>query len=380
MQEKAEESSRRATVLVVGGDGFVGRRTCRALRVADIETVSGSRNPQTRDREPDEGRSVRVDLCDPATFPVLQDFDLVINCADSLTAPPDEAVAHCLGIGVPWIEASAEPETVTRLLVRFRHASRGDSKAATPVRAPLILGAGIFPGLSNLMAAFLVDEAPERASGKPPVERLETAVRYMPLGGAGGGVTALMGAALTQPRYWIEAGQKKQGPPIGPAVSLPFLDGRKKAWQVGLPDVLLLQETTRVPAIGSYVGPATPFLPPGIPTLSRLFDGALARPIDRLASLGFRLLRGRLFANRVEPIELLAVADRDTQRERRVIVTVDDGMLAAGATLAVSALELLAQPPQPGLHVIDEVSKLGPFLGRLQWLGKELEFAVGSFD
>ena len=127
-------------VLVVGGRGVLGQSTVGALKSlpgVQVEVAGRSTVP------------VRLDLGDPDTFPVLGDWPVVVNTADSLAAPPDAALAWVYKQGGTWIETSSLPETHQRLLRLRSH----------PFPGRVVLGAGVFTGLSNLVGALV--HAPE---------------------------------------------------------------------------------------------------------------------------------------------------------------------------------------------------------------------------
>ena len=65
-------------VLVVGGFGFYGTKVAAALRENGFEVALGTRNPGGRED------AVKVDLGQPETFAVFNQFDAVVNCSDSI--------------------------------------------------------------------------------------------------------------------------------------------------------------------------------------------------------------------------------------------------------------------------------------------------------
>src|SRR5689334_10212446 len=117
-------------VLVIGGRGFLGGRVVAGLRAQPgLEVVAGSR-----------GGGVAVDLGVPESFAAMDGFDTVVDCSDSLAAPPDAALAWCVARGKTFLETTAEPRTIERLL----RAGPGGPGLA-------VVGVGLFPGVSNLL-------------------------------------------------------------------------------------------------------------------------------------------------------------------------------------------------------------------------------------
>ena len=94
-----------AKILVIGGGGFYGRRIVDGLTARGYEASVGGRSGPTR-----------IDLSNQATFDVLTEFDLVINAADGLLAPPDALASYCLEHGHVMMDLSADNRTVDQLL------------------------------------------------------------------------------------------------------------------------------------------------------------------------------------------------------------------------------------------------------------------------
>lgn len=141
-------------VLVIGGKGLFGQAVVRALAGHAAVQVGGRGGP------------VPIDLNQPASFPAMAGYDYVVNCSDTVSAPPDEAIARALDGGQCFVETGAHPATLERLLERF-HGRQGHNGLA-------VLGVGIFPGLSNLLAAAVARELP---AGTP----LELGLRFSPM-------------------------------------------------------------------------------------------------------------------------------------------------------------------------------------------------------
>src|SRR4051812_35034007 len=97
-------------VLVIGGYGFYGGKVAAMLRGRGHEGVIGARRPRGR------AGAVRVDLGSPETFAALAGFDAIVNCSDSVNAPPDAAIEHVLADGGAWMEMGAHADGSERLL------------------------------------------------------------------------------------------------------------------------------------------------------------------------------------------------------------------------------------------------------------------------
>ncbi len=330
-------------VVVVGGRGHLGSRAVAALRaVPDIEVSIASRRAQ-----------VRVDLADRSTFEALRGFDVVVDLADATSTPPDALAAWCLENGLTYVEATSDREVVERI-----HASLSGRDGPGAV----ILGAGIFTGLSNLLG-----RAAARASGE--VRRVELAVRSSPYSGAGAGTVALMAAALRTPALSFEGGAPVLGPSVsrGPCVAFPSESGPRVAptLHVPLAEAYMLHHSTGAPDVRAYLSPKPALLVPmflalpGFLLRSRLFGAVLER--------WFRFLRAVILRSVATSVELVAIADggRRVVRGRRARA----GVAAGGAAIAaiVAALPRGDRRPRGVLFVADVV-ELGPVIERARAL------------
>ena len=260
-------------VLVVGGRGFLGSRTVAALRrLPDTEVVVGSRRGG-------EG-CVAIDLSDYSSRTAMEGFDFVVNCADSLEVKPDRAAEYCLLQGMTFVEASADAAVIERL--------RAVAGAVPEPKGAVVLSAGLFPGLSNLLAAKLCE------GGVP--QRLEIGVRYSPLSQAGRGVCQLMASTMGRDAVRFEAGEEVLDPPLTVGGSLPFSSGERLTMGVGLAESRMLHWSIGAPSTGSFLATVPP-LPLAVQRLLTLFLpwGWLRLDAVRwLAVGGMRLLRGGL--------------------------------------------------------------------------------------
>ena len=104
------------------------------------------------------------------------------------------------------------------------------SDAAAAIDDPsgtVVLCGGLFPGLTNLLAAKLHRDHPE-------AQRLEIGVRYNPLSQAGPGVCGLMARAMGERAPRFERGELVLGPPLAVGGDFPFWDGPRAARALAL--------------------------------------------------------------------------------------------------------------------------------------------------
>jgi hypothetical protein len=320
-----------ARVLVIGARGYFGGRIVEALRRRRIEVVAGGRE--------------RVDLCDPTTFGGLRGADVIVNAADPLAAPPDLAIDHILTRGGPiWIETTGETATLERLLRRRAH----------PVRAVLVLGMGIFPGMSNLLARAALDEARAKATPDGPAcDEIKVGILLSPLSGAGRGMCGQMAALLAADSFWYEGGQRRTGRSVVRGGSLPFASGVRPVLRIGLPESAMLHVSTGVPNVSTLVASSPRAIGPMLLALAALVPSWrwARRSASTIARWLFIVQRAVLMRRVAARAELVAVVGSTTRT-----LGVEDGVGAGGAAVAAAVAALLARPlPAPGVYLPDEL-------------------------
>lgn len=312
-------------VVVVGGTGHLGALAVEALRRLDVDvTVASRRGP------------VRVDLAEPSTFAVLQGFDVVVDLADATTTPPDALARWCVESGVTLLEATSDREAVERIL---------DARLEGP--GAVILGAGIFTGLSNLLA---------RSVAEPSTRALELAIASSPYSGAGKGTIALMVAALRQQTRSVVDGEASLGPSVSRGPRFPFPSGEAPSLHVSLAEPRMIHRSTHVPTVRAYLSPRP----------SLLVAMFLAMPAWLLARAWFRAMLGAYFTF-LRRFVLRAVSTRVEMLVRaegrtRTLVA-RDGMAAAGAAIAAIVTRL---PKTTGVKMVDELVSLDEVLATMK--------------
>jgi short subunit dehydrogenase-like uncharacterized protein len=325
-------------ILLIGGLGYLGSQILRALRERGFAVTVATRHPFAP-------AMTRVDLLDPETFAATDSFDVVIDAADALMAPPDELIAYCLEQGQLFIETSSDPETIERLTDRF-HAT-GEEHAGV-----LVLGAGIFTGLSNLVAAA----AFAQVAKADQVSKLELGIRVSPLSRGGQGMVKLIPHLLALETIRYEHGERVAEQGISKGPRLPFYEKPHGTVSVPLAEVPMLAASTNVENIACYMSPA-----PSILRFAFLLTPAFilsSRPFTLLLLLWFTLLRRLLLRWRSSPVELSAVATQESGQTYVVKLRAEDGMQSAGDAVALLVEDLARATPAGGVYMIDEVTTL----------------------
>lgn len=328
-------------ILVLGGHGHLGRRAVDTLRGrggVEVEVAS---------------RRSGLDLEDPTTYGRVAGVDVVLDLADTTRARPDALAAHCLSTGVTFVEGSSDPETVRRLLALDDR----DAKGA------VVVGAGIFTGLSNL----LVRAAREDLGGAP--DAVELAISSSPYSGAGGGTVALMVAMLGRRAVRWVGGLRVEGPlERGPVVGFP--DGRasraRPTLRAPFAEQEMLARSTSARDVDVLFAPRPGILAAAFLALpawllrTRIFAGVLTVYFTVLRRLVLRAV-----ASRVELVARVAKGPHTCVRW----LTAADGMAAGGMAAAAIAHALAQHRPPPGVRCVDEVLALDDVLAGLEGRG-----------
>jgi hypothetical protein len=350
-------------VLVIGGNGFLGSRTVQALlELPGAHVTAGHRG---RDSSVDESRGLqgagtRFDLDDPSTFSEMAKYDFVVNTSDTLAAPPTLAIDYALYNGVRFIEAGAHAATMEELMRR----TRGPAADPDGWTGTLLLGMGLFPGLSNLLAKQLLHWV-----GRP--EQLNVVVRLNPLAGGGRGLVELMVRATQDETVYYEEGTRVVGPPIRPGVRLFTGKTKVPTVGVGLPEAHMLHASLAIPSVATYVT-TIPTLPGWItaPLLRWMPKGPGAQTVFvPMLRRYLRLIRTRLFKGKAEFVEVNVVTGDGDQLALRT----NDGVAATAHALAASVAAMAALDPPPGAYLPDELFGLGDVMNRM------LALAQGEF-
>jgi len=324
-------------VLVVGGRGYLGRRVVRTLALCDgLDVVAGGR-----------GTDPAIDLLRPDTFVGLDGFDLVINCADSVVAPPDAAAAHVLTHGGVWIETSADAATSQRLLAL---------KAANPV-GHVIVGAGLSPGLSTMLGRYVADLA-------SPCTRVDLGVRMSPLSGAGRGSCRLAMARL-------DSVSPEPSDPSPLPIAYPDV-GARDSIATESADTALVRRAAGVSDATSHIALRPASLRRALAAVQWLDErvGPLRSALRGLLHGALVVLRTVVLRPLGTPVQLTAIANAGAADETTRSLAFNDARDAHA--MGIAAVVLLWQelePPAPGIALSAGLFGLDEALLRLSRSG-----------
>jgi hypothetical protein len=329
------------TVRVLGGSGYLGRRVVAALSALRSLTV------QSASRRGD----VRVDVSRPETFAALDDSDVIVDVSDATTTAPDELIEHLLSRGVTVIETTSDPRCIERLHRRFRGTN-----------GRLILGCGIFTGVSNLLA-----RAASRDVGE--AERVRLAISSSPFSGAGAGTIELMVEGLRTPVVTWEAGARIERASMTKGPRVDFGAASRPTLVAPFAETYMLRESTGAGSVEVLFSPRpAPLVPAFLWTPSWVGRTRWGRALMRGY---FTALRRWALSRVASEVELYALAEaRGARSERRVVAR--DGMMAAAWAAAAMTERALADRQWTGVRFIDDLCELEPTLARANELAGEV--------
>jgi hypothetical protein len=328
-------------VLVLGGAGFFGRRVVTALRAqgADV-AISGRRGEVAIDVE-------HVDASQ------LARYDVVINCTDTLAAPPDRLHAAALAAGVIYLEPTAEPGPIVHALAK-RTQLTGDGVA--------VLGVGIFPGLSNLAAHAAFDAN----GGHGPIE---VAMQFSPFTAAGAGMVALIAHLMAEPAPCFIGGKREIRPAFSSGKPMPFGGSWSSTLRAAIPETDLLHETLDTPDVVALLSPTPTIMMPLLRLAAILVPPwkPLKRAYLAMLRVSVGLLRRVLFRKRPTHVVVSALAGRhgDAHEGQFINLATPDGISCGAYAIAAAAALLVAKRPAPGTHILDALVTLDEILAAI---------------
>lgn len=282
-------------------------------------------------------------------------FDVVVNCTDGAAAPPERAAEYCLLSGKTFVEASSHPRVLRQLVA-----------AATQVTEPtgtLVLGCGLAPGLTNLLAAALHAQC-------EGAQRLEVAVQSSLLSRAGAAACERAIDLLAEPAERFERGARVADPPLTMAGRVRWRGGERAVFGLGLAEAELLHRSTKVPTTQALLVPSALWPTVSQRLLALFAPWSLLRlgPLRWGATKALWLLRAGLLCWRPTKVELAAYVDRGRDSERSLSLTVSRGLDGAALAIAAIVARLRQTAPPRGVCSVDEVVTLDAVLGEMRGL------------
>ncbi|KAG6570406.1 hypothetical protein SDJN03_29321, partial [Cucurbita argyrosperma subsp. sororia] len=270
------QNVRNSRVLVLGGTGRVGASTATALSkfCPDLQIAIGGRN-----REKGEAmvatlgrnsRFVEVDVENAKMLEAaLRDVDLVVH-----TAGPFQQTEKCTTAYVDVCDDS-----------NYSQNAKSFKNKAIEANIPAITTAGIYPGVSNVMAAELVRVARDESKCEP--ERLRFYYYTAGTGGAGPTILATSFLLLGEEVVAYNKGEKLKLKPYSGMLNIDFGKGigKKDVFLLNLPEVRTAHEILGVPSVSARFGTAPFFWNWGMLALTNLLPMEYFRDRSKVQNL-----------------------------------------------------------------------------------------------
>ncbi|KAK9999257.1 hypothetical protein SO802_018860 [Lithocarpus litseifolius] len=350
------DKSRNARVLVLGGTGRVGGSTATALSklCPDLQIIIAGRNRE-------KGASMVATLGGRSEFAevnidnvksleaALGDVDLVVH-----TAGPFQQAEKCT-----VLEAAIHTKTAyIDVCDDTTYACRAKSFKTKAVAAniPAITTAGIYPGVSNVMAAELVRASRSESKGEP--ERLRFYYYTAGSGGAGPTILATSFLLLGEEVVAYNKGETIKLKPYSGMLNIDFGKGigKRDVYLLNLPEVRSAREVLGVPTVSARFGTAPFFWNWAMEAMTSLLPAEFLRDrskVQELVQLFDPVVRSvdKVAGERVSMrVDLECSDGRNTVAmfsHRRLSVSV-------GAATAAFAIAVLEGSTQPGVWFPEE--------------------------
>nr|CBX25362.1 hypothetical_protein [Oryza brachyantha] len=222
----AQRRSPGARVLVLGGTGRAGGSTATALSKLrpDLSILIAGRNREKgqslASKLGDQSEFAQVDICNTSMLEeALNDVDLVVHAAGPFQRENECTVLQAaIATKTAYIDICDDTDYSWR--------AKGFHEQAKACGVPAITTAGIYPGVSNVMAAELVHAARSEDAGEP--ERLRFFYYTAASGGAGPTILATSFLLLAEDVIAYNKGEEIKLKPYSGALSIDFGKGARK--------------------------------------------------------------------------------------------------------------------------------------------------------
>ncbi|KAG9454759.1 hypothetical protein H6P81_007663 [Aristolochia fimbriata] len=245
-------------VLVLGGTGRVGGSTALALSklCPDLQILVGGRNRakgtalvSTIGRK---SEFVEISIDNKATLEAaLKNVDLVVHAAG-----PFQREEKCTVLEAAIASKTAYIDVCDD--TSYSRNAKSYHNEAVAANVPAITTSGIYPGVSNVMAAELVRFAKSENVGEP--ERLRFFYYTAGSGGAGPTILATSFLLLGEDVIAYNKGEKIKLKPYSGALNIDFGKGigKRDVYLLNLPEVRSVHKVLAVPTVSARFG-TSPF-------------------------------------------------------------------------------------------------------------------------
>ncbi|KAI3968251.1 hypothetical protein MKX01_018554 [Papaver californicum] len=283
-KKKKNQQNVSSRVLVLGGTGRVGGSTAIALSKfsPDLQLLVAGRNREKGARlvetlgENSELVEVNIDD-EQALKAALDDVDLVVHAAG-----PFQQTEKCTVLEAAISTETAYLDVCDDSSYAFR--AKSFHQKAVAANIPAITTGGIYPGVSNVMAAELVRSA--RSENMEP-ERLRFFYYTAGSGGAGPTILATSFLLLGEEVVAYNRGEKVKLKPYTGMLNVDFGKGigKRNVYLLNLPEVRSTHENLGVPSVSARFGTAPFFWNWGMEAITSLVPGEMLRDKGKIQQL-----------------------------------------------------------------------------------------------
>lgn len=338
-------------VMILGGTGRVGASTAAALSrfCPSLRLVLAGRNREKGEalasKIGENTEFVQVNVEDIYSIQTALDgIDLVIH-----SAGPFQQEEKC-----NVLEAAISSKTAYLDVcddTNYAWKAKGFHEKALSADVPALTTCGIYPGVSNVMAAELVRLAKSEINGEP--ERLRFFYYTAGSGGAGPTIIATSFLLLGEDVIAYNKGNEVKLKPYGGMLSIDFGKGvgRKDVFLLNLPEVKSAHEILGVPTVSARFGTAPFFWNWGMEAIANFVPANILRDKSKVQQLV------RLFDPYVRAIDVI-VGERVSMRvdlectngrTTLGLFTHKQLSVSVGNSTAAFAMALLEGGTQPGV-------------------------------
>jgi hypothetical protein len=306
-------------ILVIGGFGFFGQKIVESLkRLPNADIVIGVRKSN------ENLKTLQIDLEDASELKKLKTFDFVINTTTVADNKYKALVYYCVTSKVRFIDTTADFQA-NKLLLAIK-ATIKDEIGKEEINGLFVFGAGVFPGISNLVYKRHLEKYTVNNS-------INLNVRYKVLSGAGKGMCMLMIKGISTPCFWFDKSDLvSKKIPFASMQKESFNSGNHSSLQISLPEILFINAHSQIPNIKAFIS----FKPTFITIIGFYFFnlipylGFLKKAFLKILYTGFYVVRGVWFKNTNTDIYISCQSDNNHVSG----IWLNDAFLSAGLFLA----------------------------------------------
>ncbi|XP_027101221.2 uncharacterized protein [Coffea arabica] len=284
-EEKVEKKKKNSRVLILGGTGRVGGSTAIALSKLspELQIIIAGRNRERGaamvDKLGDDSEFTAVNIDDSKSLEAaLADVDLVLH-----TAGPFQQAQKCTVLEAAIRTKTAYIDVCDDTSYAYRAKAYMDEAVTAGI--PAITTGGIYPGVSNVMAAELVRVAKSESEVKP--ERLRFYYYTAGSGGAGPTILSTSFLLLGEEVVAYNKGKKINLKPYSGMLNIDFGMGigKRDVFLLNLPEVRSAYEILGVPTVSARFGTAPFFWNWGMLAMTNLLPAEFLRDRSKVQQL-----------------------------------------------------------------------------------------------